>query len=63
MDRYGNRNAARWFATAARQLNPSLLSVKKDKAVSSGLLTTLVSAVSLKNAPMQVDLTDDGSKG
>ena len=47
-----------WIANAARQLNPSLLSVKKDKAVSSGLLRALMSAVSLKNAPMQLDLSD-----
>ena len=47
-----------WIANAARQLNSWLLSVKKDKAVSSGLLRALMSAVSLKNAPMQLDLSD-----
>ena len=48
-----------WIANASRQLNSSLLSVKKDNAVSSGLLTVLMSPVSLKNAPMQLDLSDE----
>jgi len=50
VDRYGNRNAAIWIANTARQLNSSLLSVKKISSFLR-LLTARVSAVSLKNAP------------